>query len=288
MALVAGFPLQLRRLESHIADLEHLHRQAVVFILADRLEEARQQARAHDLVFCCLGVREADCRLPIIFAVQPGEVLVVRAQYQGEDFGPPGHGGFEADDVGEFVDGQRLGDGGADIGEGAGEFVEAVGDADVFHDVGLVQDVGAGRGDEDVEDVGGGAAGFGGVGHAGEEVADLGGLERDPRAAVDVVDLGLGGAWGEVGDDAGLVVVRGVDLDGLDGEGLGGVLAEHGDEDLADDFDFGAVGGGDFDEDVFGAGGDFRVLAVDDGWEGADGAVRVVDDRVDGAVADDV
>lgn len=60
-----------------------------------------------------------------------------------------------------------MGDGAGDGGEGAGEAVEAVGDGDVFHYVGLVEDVGAGGGDVHVYEGGGGGGGVRGVGHAG-------------------------------------------------------------------------------------------------------------------------
>ena len=91
---------------------------------------------------------------------------------------------------------------------------------------------------------------------------------------------------GEVGRLSGLVVVWGADLDGLDGEGVGCVLGEHGDEDVVDDFGFGFVGGGDVDEDVAGFGADFRVVRVYDWGHGADGSVGVEDDGVDWGVSD--
>ena len=50
---------------------------------------------------------------------------------------------------------------------------------------------------------------------------------------------------------------------------------------------FGEVGGRRLDEDVFGVEADLGVIAVDDGRHGQDDAVRIVDDRVDGAVLDD-
>lgn len=119
------------------------------------------------MVFGCFGVCEGDGCGAVVGAVEVGEVFGVGAEDEGEDFGPAGHGGFEADDVGEFVDGEGLGDGAGDGGEGAGEGVEAVGDGDVFHYVGLVEDVGAGGGDVDVDEVGGGGGGGCVVGHAG-------------------------------------------------------------------------------------------------------------------------
>ena len=59
------------------------------------------------------------------------------------------------------------------------------------------------------------------------------------------------------------MVVRGVDLDGFDGERFGGVLGEHRDEDVVDDFCFGLVGRCDIDEDVAGFGADFGMVRVD-------------------------
>lgn len=96
----------------------------------------------------------------------------------------------------------------------------------------------------------------------------------------------MGGAGGEVGGAAGLGVVGGVDLDGFDGEGVGGVLGEHGDEDVVDDFGFGFVGGGYVDEDVAGLGADFRVVGIYYWGHGADGSVGVEDDGVDWGVSD--
>lgn len=178
-----------------------------------------------------------------------------------------------------------MGDGAGDFGEGAGEFVEAVSDGDVFHYVGLVKDVGAGGGDVDVYEVGGGGGGGGGVGHSFEEGADVGGREGEAAAGVDVADGGLGFARGEVGYLSCLVVVGGVDLDGFDGEWVVGVLGEHGDEDVVDDLGFGFVGCRDVDEDVSCFGTDFRVVAVYYWRHGADCPVGVEYDRIDWGVS---
>ena len=82
------------------------------------------------------------------------------------------------------------------------------------------------------------------------------------------------------------MVVRRLDLDGLNGEGVGGVLREHGDEDIVDDFGFGFVGSGDVDEDVTGLEADFRVVGVYYWGHGADCSVGVKDDGVDWRVSD--
>ena len=71
-------------------------------------------------------------------------------------------------------------------------------------------------------------------------------------------------AGGKVGGDAGLGVVRRADLDGLDGEGFGGVLREHGDENIVNNFGFSLVGCGYVDEDIAGFEADFGVVGIDD------------------------
>ena len=76
--------------------------------------------------------------------------------------------------------------------------------------------------------------------------------EFEPAAGVDVGDFSGGGAWGHVGDLAGLVIVRRDDLEGLNGEGLVAVHGEHGDKNTGHDLDLGFVGCSDFDEDIAG------------------------------------
>lgn len=187
MPLIPALALPARILKRHVTNLEDPNRHAMMLILPQRLQEPRQQTRAHDLVLGGLGVRELDGGGAVVGAIQEGEVLGVGAEDEGEAFGPAGHGGFEAEDVGQLVDGEGGGDGGGDGGEGTREAVEAVGDGDVFHDVGLVEDVGAGGGDEDGEGGGGLAAGGGGgVGHALEERADFWGGKSKAAAGVDV------------------------------------------------------------------------------------------------------
>lgn len=210
------------------------------------------------------------------------------AEDEGHDLTPAGHGGFDADDVAELVDGEGTANGGAAVGRCAGELVEAVADGEVFHDVALVEDVGSRGGDGYFEEVGVLLGGLGDVGHLGEELAKLVGGGVETGAIVEVVDFGGGDAGLEGGSDAGEVVVVRNDFDGLDGEGLGAVHAEHGDEHVGDDAELGQVGGGDLDEDVGGVESDLGVLAVDDGGERADYTVGVVDDGVYGGVADDV
>ena len=145
VALVAALAFAARVLEGDVADLEDLHRHAVVFVFADGFEEPGEQGGAHDLVLGRLRVREPHRRGAVVGAVEVREVLVVRAQDQRHHLRPACHGGFEPHDVRELVDGQRLRDGAGDFGEGPGEVVEAVGDRCVFHDVGFVEHVCARR-----------------------------------------------------------------------------------------------------------------------------------------------
>jgi hypothetical protein len=55
----------------------------------------------------------------------------VRAESQGEGFGPASKGGLSAHDVGEFVDGEGRGYEGGFVGVVAGEGVEAICSDDV-------------------------------------------------------------------------------------------------------------------------------------------------------------
>ncbi len=111
VALVAALALERWVLEGDVADLEDADGDAVVLVLAQGLEQARQEGGADDLVLGRFGVGEPDGGGAVVGAVQVGEVLGVRAEDEGEDFGPAGHGGLEPDDVAELVDGEGLGDG---------------------------------------------------------------------------------------------------------------------------------------------------------------------------------
>ena len=56
---------------------------------------------------------------------------------------------------------------------------------------------------------------------------------------------------------------------------------------MADDFQLGLVGGGDVNEDIGGVESDLGVVAVDDRRHRQNCAVGIVDDGVDGFVAND-
>lgn len=288
VALVASLALLGIVLEDNVGDLEDLHGHTVALVLTDGLEKTGKQRGADNLVLEGLGVGKADDSVTVVLAVEPGKVLVVRAEDEREDFDPAGHGGLDTDNIAELVDGQGTANGGAASGRCAGEVVEAVADGKILHDITLVQNIGARGRDSNVEEVLVGGRGLGNVSHLGEELAEVLGRAVEASAGVEVVDLGGGLAGLENRCDTAEVVVLRDNLDGLDGEGLLAVHGEHGDKHVGDDGELGHVGGGDLDEDVGGVEGDLGVLAVDDGGQRADDAVGIKDDGVHGGVADDV
>ena len=98
-----------------------------------------------------------------------------------------------------------------------GQVVEPVGDGDILHDIALVKNIRTGDGDLDNNLVLVFLAGDSLQRHLVQEVADLVRVELQSSAAVDVVDLGRGGARSKVGGDScGLTVILVDDLNGLD------------------------------------------------------------------------
>ena len=92
---------------------------------------------------------------------------------EGHDFGPAGHGSFEADNIAELIDHEWLSNGTGLGGERTRELIKAICDGDIFHNVALVQDVSAGGRNVHVNQVGRGGGGFCVVGHAFQERANL-------------------------------------------------------------------------------------------------------------------
>ncbi len=80
VALIAAFALEGCIFEGYVADFEDFDRDAVVFVLSEGLEETGEEGRAHDLVFCCLGVGQSDSGGAVIDAIQVCKVLGVRAE----------------------------------------------------------------------------------------------------------------------------------------------------------------------------------------------------------------
>lgn len=71
-------------------------------------------------------------------------------------------------------------------------------------------------------------------------------------------------------------------------EGFGCVLREHGDHDLIHDLHLRLIKRSNFDKDILGVQANFRMITVDNGRKRTDGSVGIVDDRVDGRVANDM
>lgn len=304
--LVTTLALQRQVLESDIADLEDLHGHGVMLVLTDGLEQTGQQAGADNLELKSLRVGQLDGGVTVVLAVEPSEVLVVRAQNQGQHLRPACHGSLHAHNIAELVDGERLGNGTGLARERPGKVVEAISDGDILHDVGLVEHVSSRRRNKHINQVLRSGRGLRIVSHLLQERADLFGGELQSAALVEVGDLGLSRTGRNVGDDSSLVVVIRDHLNWLNpicsvsmgprseprGRGirerLRGVLREHGHNDPVNNLDLSLVKCSDFDEDVLGVQGNLGVIAVDDRRKRADGSLGVVDHWVDGRVADDV
>ena len=110
VALIAAFALEGLILEGYVADFEDLDRDAVVFVFFEGLEEAREERRADDLVFCCFRVGQPDGSVAVVDAIEESKILCMRAEDEGEDFRPACHCRLDSYNVAEFVDGERLGD----------------------------------------------------------------------------------------------------------------------------------------------------------------------------------
>ena len=64
-------------------------------------------------------------------------------------------------------------------------------------------------------------------------------------------------------------------------------MTEHGDEGVQHDAGLGQVHGRHLEQDVLGVQGDLGVLSIDDGRQGQDHVIGVVDDRIDWTILDD-
>lgn len=84
------------------------------------------------------------------------------------------------------------------------------------------------------------------------------------------------------------MVVRGVDLDGLDCEGFLCVLGEHGDKDVVDYLGFCLVCRCYINEDIACFGADFGVIGIDYWGHGADCSIGVKNNRIHRGVSNDV
>lgn len=207
VTLVATLALQGHVLESNVADLEDLHRHAVGLVLTDRLQQTGEKTGANHLELGGLGVGKLDSGVAIVLAVQPGKVLVMRAKNEWQNLRPTSHSSLNTNDVGELVDGEGLGNGAGLAGERARKVVEAVGDGNILHDITLVENIGASRGNLNINGISVVRRRLGTVCHLGQEVADLKRGKIQATALVDVGHLGCCGTGSKVRGDPSLTVV---------------------------------------------------------------------------------
>lgn len=98
-----------------------------------------------------------------------------------------------------------------------GQVIESVGDGNILHDIALVKNIRTGDGDLDNNLVLVLLAGDSLQRHLVQEVADLVRVELQSSTAVNVVDLGCGGARSKIGGNScGLTVILVDDLNRLD------------------------------------------------------------------------
>ena len=79
MPHVARLALARDVFEHDVGRLEDAQRQCVRPVLPDRLEQARQERRAHYLELERFRVRDLDCRLAVVGCPEPGKVFFVGA-----------------------------------------------------------------------------------------------------------------------------------------------------------------------------------------------------------------
>lgn len=160
VTLVASLALERLVLEGNVGDLKDLDGDTVALVLTDGLEETGEERGADNLVLGSLGVGEADDGVAVVLAVEPGEVLVVAAKDERHDLAPAGHSSLNADDVSELVDHKRCANSGATVGRSARQVVVTVADGQILHDVALVQNVGTGGRNDNLQEVGVGRRGL--------------------------------------------------------------------------------------------------------------------------------
>ena len=279
--------------EDDVADFEDFEsrRERRRLVVLEGLEEAGEEGGPDHLVLDVGGVGKADGGGHLL--AQGREVVSDGAKSMGEDLGVSRPANLIAEQIAQLV--QRLfSTDGVGMRHPLDDVVVPVGDAHVLGNVDGVQNVRPRGGNADLEHL----LAIGSLLEGGRTQLDLvaqldHAISRllDANHGVDEVDPGLDAAGGQLG---GHVRVGGgpggihvIDLHGLDLEGLGAVLGEHGNDGVEDDVGLGQVGGGALDEDVLGVEGDLGLVAVDDGGQGQDGVFVVEDDGVEGRVLDD-
>lgn len=170
-----------------------------------------------------------------------------------------------------------------------------------------MENIGARRGNIDIDEVRATSRWLGVVCHLLQIGTDLGRGEVQATALVDVGHFRLSSTGLDVRGDAGLAIVFRYNLDGLNSismvneyarclvvsgfhlrERLRGVLGEHGDHHPVHNLELRSVKGCDLNENIGGVHANLGVVTVDDRGQGADRPVRVVNHGVDRRVANDM
>ena len=77
LAYIFGLSLCSLILDNNVRRLKDLNRERMGAVLSDCLEETREKGGADDLILGGFGIRQFDGLCAVVFAVQPGKVLVV-------------------------------------------------------------------------------------------------------------------------------------------------------------------------------------------------------------------
>lgn len=84
MPYILGLSLSSWIFQDNIRCLKDAYWERMRTILSDSLKESREKGRPHNLEFQRLGVGDLNRRCSIIFAVEPFEILLMRALQNGE------------------------------------------------------------------------------------------------------------------------------------------------------------------------------------------------------------
>ena len=279
--------------EDDVADFKDFEsrRERCRLVVLEGLEESGEEGGPDHLVLDVGRVGQADGGGHLL--AQGREVVSDGAKSMGEDLGVSRPANLIAEQIAQLV--QRLfSTDGVGMRHPLDDVVVSVGDAHVLGNVHGMQNVRSRRRDADLEHL----LAIGSLLEGGRTQLDLVaqldhaiGRLLDANHGIDEVHPGLDAAGGQLGSHVrvggGPGGIHVIDLHGLDLEGLGAVLGEHGNDGVEDDVGLGQVGGGALDEDVLGVEGDLGLVAVDDGGQGQDGVFVVEDDGVEGRVLDD-
>mmetsp|Transcript_69175 Transcript_69175/g.109190 ORF Transcript_69175/g.109190 Transcript_69175/m.109190 type:complete len:339 (+) Transcript_69175:295-1311(+) len=299
-------------LNHHITHLEESDGRRKLLVIGQGFQNARDESCSHNLEANCLWVGHRDgrrgrtvfmrllhrqlCSLGIWLPAHPGVVLLLRQQGPVHTLREPCHGQFCTHHVRQIV--HRLpARHGHGLRHAGRQLVVAIGNGQVLYEITFVHDITACHWHLDVQDIFVLAIHVTGQTHLPQIVPDLLALElleaqgslhpRDVRRHLPRVQhrIDLLVTWFDEGV-AGIVI--GIQhLNRFRHERLLAVLREHRHHGVQHHVGLRQIRGRTLDEDIFGFQLDLGVFAVDDGRQGQDHSITVVDHRVHRAVADD-